>query len=267
MQTQQMLSNSDLVRLAPSIGATMPYKDVSDKYQFLHTLDVVDLLRTEGWYPAKVQEVKSRGDKIGFQKHLIRFRHPNLIKGNEFIETVMINSHDRSIAYQFLMGVYRMVCANGMIVGDTFQKVSVKHIGIKPEEVIEASYRIIETAPMISESMSAMKQITLNDKEKMIYAESANDIVYGRDDANNSLSPIESWKLLVPRREADRNNSLWSTFNIVQENVIKGGLRGRNPITNRRTKTRQIKNIDRDVKLNKALWTLAEKMKELKIAA
>jgi hypothetical protein len=56
----------------------------------------------------------------------------------------------------------------------------------------------------------------------------------------------------------------------VQENVIRGGLsavaRDENGRRLRRVSTRQVKGIDQDVKLNRALWQLAEKMAELKAA-
>jgi len=63
-------------------------------------------------------------------------------------------------------------------------------------------------------------------------------------------------------------------LNVVQENVIKGGLHGiaittdeRGRRQRRNVTTRTVNGIDQDVKLNRALWTLAEKMAELKTAA
>ena len=47
---------------------------------------------------------------------------------------------------------------------------------------------------------------------------------------------------------------------------MKGGIRGYNKEKRRAITTRAVKSIDRNVKLNKALWTLTEKMAELKTA-
>ena len=69
--------------------------------------------------------------------------------------------------------------------------------------------------------------------------------------------------VLMRRRSADTGNDLWTTFNVVQENLIKGGI----PRVTRKgkiAKTRKINGIDGNVRLNKALWTLAEAMKALK---
>ena len=61
----------------------------------------------------------------------------------------------------------------------------------------------------------------------------------------------------------DRAPDLWTTFNRVQENIIKGGVRGRNA-TGKRVTTRAVNGIDQDIKLNRALWVLAEEMRKLK---
>ena len=72
-----------------------------------------------------------------------------------------------------------------------------------------------------------------------------------------------------PRRREDVDRSLWTTFNVIQENVVRGGLQGRKRNAEgriRRAQTRAINGIDQNVTLNRALWTLAEGMQRLKAA-
>ncbi|HFV5221667.1 TPA: DUF945 domain-containing protein, partial [Escherichia coli] len=52
-------------------------------------------------------------------------------------------------------------------------------------------------------------------------------------------------------------NDLWTTCQRIQENLIKGGLSGRNA-KGGRSHTRAVRGIDGDVKLNRALWVMAE---------
>lgn len=47
-----------------------------------------------------------------------------------------------------------------------------------------------------------------------------------------------------------------------QENLLKGGLSGRTA-QGKRTQTRPVNGIDGDVKLNRALWVMAENMLNL----
>jgi hypothetical protein len=52
------------------------------------------------------------------------------------------------------------------------------------------------------------------------------------------------------------------TYQRIQENLIKGGLSGRTT-QGKRAHTRAVKGIDGDVKLNRALWVMAENMLQL----
>ena len=77
--------------------------------------------------------------------------------------------------------------------------------------------------------------------------------------------PVTPEQVNRARRMDDRAPDLWTTFNRVQENVVRGGLRSRNA-NGARQSTRAVTGIDQDVKLNRALWTLAEEMQRLKAA-
>ena len=257
------LSNDQILTMAPSAGAIFPLAAVSDRYSFLPTIEVVDMLRKEGWFPTVAQEVRTRKqERAGFQKHLIRLQHDNLVLGDEATECILINSHDRSCAYQLSIGVYRFVCSNGMMVGETFEKVSVRHMGFNPDDIIDASYEVIENAPLIAENVNSYKGIHLGEGERLAYAASCLPLLY----EDPEEAPIRPARLLYARHSADTGNDLWSTLNVVQENVMKGGLRAYDRRKRRITTTRAVKSIDRSVKLNKALWTLTEKMAELKAA-
>ena len=110
-----------------------------------------------------------------------------------------------------------------------------------------------------------MASIQLNDDEKRVFAEVAHALKFS--DKNNSMK-VAPDALLKPRRYADqKDNDLFTVFNVIQENLIKGGVRGyrlnKYGYTTR-TKTREVKAIDQDVKLNRALWSLTEKMMDLK---
>jgi hypothetical protein len=106
-------------------------------------------------------------------------------------------------------------------------------------------------------------------EEREALAEAAHVLRFG--DAEGEVStPVQPDQLLRPRRFEDRRNDLWSTFNVVQENVIKGGVTAIGQDANgraRRVTSRAINGIDQDVKLNKALWVLAERMAQIKSAA
>jgi len=258
------LTNDQLFKKAPSIFATQPAEDVSEKYQFIPTINFIEKLREEGFVPISARESLTRTESNkGFQKHLIRFRHEStglrkLDVGDEIIEAVLINSHNRSSGFQLHNGVFRCVCSNQMVVNSgTIDRISVKHIGNHIDDVIEGSYEIIERAPAVMESIDDMKQLTLNQDEQYALAESALEIT------ESKARPLQ---LLQQRRYEDTAPNLWNVFNTIQENSVRGGQFTGYSDKGRRQRTRAIKSIDKDIKLNRALWSLAEKMRELKAA-
>jgi hypothetical protein len=109
----------------------------------------------------------------------------------------------------------------------------------------------------------------MHPRERAAFAEAAHTLRFA--DAEGVVdTPIQPAQLLVPRRHDDTGQDLWRTFNVVQENVMRGGLtamRRDHHSRPRRVTTRAVNGIDQDVRLNKALWTLAERMAELKAAA
>ncbi len=73
--------------------------------------------------------------------------------------------------------------------------------------------------------------------------------------------PVTEAQILSARRWQDESSDLWTTYQRIQENLIKGGLPGRTA-KGKRAHTRAVNGIDGDVKLNRALWVMAESLLE-----
>ena len=173
-------------------------------------------------------------------------------------KSFLLNSHDKSSAYQLHCGLFRLVCLNGMVVSDgTFARISIKHSGFNPDSVIEASFDVLEAVPQIMDKVKLFQDRILTDAERLALATGA--ATYRWEDPNKA--PVNPSMLLNPRRYGDGAKDLWTTLNTVQENIIRGGQRDysrRRPDGSRMPKSRAIKGIDEDMKLNKALWQMAE---------
>lgn len=252
---------------APSIFTQDSAERTSDKYQHISTLSVIQGLMNEGFLPTWAGQSNCRlKSKTAFTKHMIRFRHRDVKPSfsSLFPELVLVNSHDGLSSYRLNAGLFRLICSNGLIAGHSYDEIRVRHQGDIVGNVIEGTYKIIENTQQMLESAQQMTAITLDAREKQIFAESAHEIRFEDGETGEAISADKFLKLR--RREEANANDLFTVFNIVQENVLKGGLSGyaRHGYSFRRTRSREVKSIDQNIKLNKALWTLAEKMKELK---
>lgn len=263
------LSLESLQVVTPSIFTTEGAAGTSDKYKHISTIDVVKGLMSEGFMPVKATQNRTRKiDKAPFTKHMLRFRHVDSVPtvGGLFPELVLVNSHDGLSSYRLMAGLYRLICSNGLVAGDTFQEVRVRHQGDVVGNVIEGTYEVMKEATQLLEHAEHMGSIELTHPEKTIFAEVVHQLRFDGDDSLTKQA-IKPEQFLKPRRYLEHGkNDLFTVFNVVQENVIKGGLRGwaRDEKGHaKRVSTWEIKSIDQSNSLNRALWTLAEKMMQL----
>ena len=269
--TQHQTLSIDQLRVkAPSIFTADSSERTSHKYQHISTLKVVEGLMGEGFMPVWATQCRTRIQaKRAYTKHMMRFRHVDAQANHNglYPELVLINSHDGLSSYRLMAGVYRMVCSNGLIAGNTYNETRVRHQGDIVDKVIEGTYEVMKESALLIDSAQTMTDIVLNSDEKRIFAEAAHQLKFDGGE-NNQSQAIEPLKILRPRRYQENDkHDLFTTFNIAQENLIKGGLSGWGRDANnrvRRVTTREVKSIDQSTALNRALWTLAEKIAELK---
>jgi hypothetical protein len=265
------LSLEEIKRKAPSAFAIEPHSSRSARYTYIPTSNVIEGMIRSGFQPFSASQSSSRIEgKRDFTKHMIRFRRAGAVVskvGDVIPEVVLINSHDGTSTYKLLAGLIRLACLNGLMVSDAeLAALTIKHTGDILQNVVEGSARLIEDSAKVLDTVGNWQQLQLTNGEQLALAESARTLRFG-DSEGKVDTPIKADALLVSRRHADNGSDLWSTFNRVQENVIKGGLRARrydNGIRGRRVTTREVTGIDQDVKLNRALWQLAEAMAQLK---
>ncbi len=245
------IDNHQLRALAPSVFAGNAHAKVSDRYSFIPTIDVVNGLRGEGWAPVFAEQQRIRhSDRQGFQKHLIRFaRVDDLARTQaERPELVLINSHDRSSAYNLHAGVFRFVCSNGMILADSvFARISITHLNFEPAKVIEASFEVVREMPAIADLLEGYKARQLTTVERQAFGEAALILKYD----SLEKAPVGAEKILAHRRSEDARPTLWNVLNVVQENMMDGGQRDyrrRRPSNPRRFfgQTRPVKGTGRE---------------------
>lgn len=259
------LSDDQLRRYAPSIFAEAAHGSRSDRYTYIPTSTVLTGLRKEGFEPFMVCQTRVRDEsKREFTKHMLRLRHATQINDAEANEVVLLNSHDGTSSYQMLAGMFRFVCSNGLVFGDTTADVRVRHKGEIVDDVIEGAFEVMAGFEKVRENRDAMRSIELAPAEAAVFARSALMLKYEPDPTKPA--PITETQLLDARRHDDRRPDLWSTFNRIQEHLVVGGLQGRTA-NGRSRATRAVQGIDQNVKLNRALWNLADEMRRLKETA
>lgn len=258
------LDDAALRRLAPSIFAESPMTGVSSRYRFASTASIIETLRGEGWEPVRAEQQPVRLEaRAGFQMHMIRFARrdditafSSRILGDVRPELILRNSHDRSSSFRIDAGLFRLACLNGLVVSDRLiDRVTVPHVRVSLQAFVHAASHISERSPLAAETINRWRAHRLTAAAQTAFATQASALRWPDADFSNIPSAPG---LLRVRRAADSGDDLWSVFNVLQENLIRGGVRYFHPQTGGRGKSRAIRSITENVRLNQELWQLAE---------
>jgi hypothetical protein len=249
--------------LPSTVFAQHAWQGVSGRYSFINTGDVVHALAQEGIRPYMCKTSVARIEsKRGYTKHMLRFRKDGALPlvGGVFPEVVIVNSHDTGSAFGADLGLYRLICKNGMVAqfGNMARYRGI-HVSLSIDAVLEAVHSIMAQFPRVAETVQIMQTKTLGQTQREHFAYAAAMLRWESD-----KMPFNSTMLLSTRREEDQEPTLWNVFNTIQENLLTGQrirTYGPSHYGYRRVtrSTRAVRSIDMDMKLNNGLWEIASK--------
>lgn len=255
------LNASQIKERAKSVFTDKAGPSTSEKFTHIPTHKVIEDMAQLGWGVVDAKEVKARAkNSIGFQKHLVVFRNPDVvINGADgdtvFPQILLTNSNDGKNAFTFKCAIFRMVCENGLVVStQDFADLKIRHMGYTFEELQKQIRVVVDKLPLTVESMNKMKQIQLSEEQIDDFAKKAVATRFNEGELENITIDFDA--LLKPTRPEDEGNGLWEVFNRIQEKILEGDFTYMSGAKIR--KARKIKNFQQDVKINSELWELAE---------
>ena len=162
VDTTTYYNRTDNLDLPESAVQVRPIAGLSPRYTYVGTSQLVDRLRDVGWSVVRSQQSRVRlHDRQGFQKHAVWLRQTQMMAQmpeGYVPELVLVNAHDGTSSYQLHMGVFRVQCRNGLVVGDTdFQAIRFPHRGSSTDRVAEASLRLVDAIPSLIARVGQMK--------------------------------------------------------------------------------------------------------------
>lgn len=242
------------LKMIPQIYNTVPPETASDHYKLVHTLDILNAAKSLGWKPKFASGVGDNPN--GF--HAIKLQHPDYVTGDgDFVQMIVMNSHDRTRRFTLQAGVYRLVCSNGLVIPITeFMNIQQKHIGFDSIQLLDELLQTMEALDQVAPKIREMEEIELDEDDREEFAYNA---LLTRIDEEKA-DTVDLYALLQAKRREDEGTSLWKTFNVVQEKVVTGDFLYE--IVNKKgqlveRKGRAIDGFKTDLELNQNLFTLA----------
>jgi len=246
-----MMTLQELQTENPAIFTTEKSPKLSDRYIVVPTIDVVNKFIDSGW---QVSSAKQVGAGM-YAKHSVRLRNSELPKvGDSLVEAIITNSHDGKTKLQVGAGLFRVVCSNGLVIPQQdLITLNQRHTNISMDEVEQITENFIKSTPIIERSVNRMMEVKMDMDKKIDFATKAVGIRWKNTE---DISTLTLETIVNPLRDGDVESTLWNTFNVVQEKLIRGGFVKGNGSTVRTVKP--ITSLNMDTMIKQKLWELAE---------
>jgi hypothetical protein len=257
ISTEQILAN------APAVLESTYKATLSSKYTHIPTSVLMEDMAKLGWVAVKAQQQNSRDEnKRIHKKHLVTFRNPNVKveskEGDDIYPQILImNSHDGTSSFQFRVGIFRVVCSNGLVIcTEDFGKTTLRHSGYSFEHLQSVVRELTNNIPKTIEMLNVLNKVQLDEHQQQAFVQKAMEIRFGKEIENIGF---DSQELLKSFRKEDDGNTIWKILNRVQERLVNGTFHYSKTSnqTKKYKKARSIKNFKRDVELNERLFKLA----------
>lgn len=228
-----------------ALTAAAPHPRVSSKYAFISSAQFIANMQENGW-ELKNTITKS---KTGLGKHAMRFRNPALtLKNGDFLDIVVLNSHDGTTSFQLSLGIYRLVCSNGLVIGKNIvQPVFIRHVGYAASKVKTAIAELLQQAEKVNQLVEQLQARILTVEE---YLEFCNAALKSRGLEPHKVT-VEQFD--IAKREEDKGLNAWAVLNRIQEYTVNGY-----PIVDleehRRKSVRRLTGAKAQIEVNKQLF-------------
>ncbi len=240
-------------RRAPALFATTAHPKMTDRYSFTNTYDILLHIHNKGFKVTSVQG----GQKV-YNKVMVRMRHSSYDVRDDAPELVIIDSHDGTSRLKMLLGIIRFICMNGMVAGDMLYSRSFIHLApdLMAQVMLELQ-DIDEHIHALKARVDKMKDYKTNVGERIVLADAAIKERFGDDRPVSFIADMRR-RMLDRRRTEDMNDDMYTVMNVIQENVLRGGMSYH--INNAIRRVTPITNVDRNVQINQTLWREAEQL-------
>lgn len=243
----------------PALFATSPDPRMSANYGFTNTYELLKFIEPRGYVVDSVQQT-GRGP---FAKVMVKMHHRESVRLNgDRAQLVLLDSHNGTSAIKLMLGFYRLICSNGMIVGNTLFEHSLRHN--QPDVQAQLMLSVLEADKVMPRITNIVSELQSRDARDTVGFSNFIDRVamarlYNHIEEPSFRHRVNAMRgtLTQRRRIEDRSDDLWTAVNVIQENALRGVSYY---YDGKMVHLREIKAIDAQVKLNREIWNAAQEL-------
>jgi len=233
---------------------------LSQIYKSVDSRSIVEKMEEKGFEFEGVKTTNTRKpEHIGHQKHMMIFKSPFEIDDNNYIRALIVNSYNGLTSIQFNLGVYRIVCRNGLIVGDDLFKMRAVHKGNIIDQVEEATEAMAESSKKVVEFVQLMQDTNYTPEEEEQFILSAIEFRHPKA-LEGPVKPFDYTSQFQAKREQDVDTTVYNLYNRVQEKLIGGDYHFYSANLEAMRKAKSFSGVNTMIKANQFLWSQAQQL-------
>jgi Domain of unknown function (DUF932) len=249
-----------------SFVQTQKHLTKTDRFKVITPDEIRQVMDTFGFDLISLKTGRAKNpDRIDFQTTIARYRSRDQFEVLGCNFDIVFKVPHLYGALKGMLGMFRQVCSNGLIVGRDFDVVRVPHLERPVEELNVLIPMLVAQRTKLVEQVKAMQSTQVTKAQLAQLAETVGQI---RLNGVENITRIESQDLLKPRRSEDLGSDLFTVLNVLQENALRHGIRyqtakaDENGVLNyrnmntRKVSEKSVKSID----LNASIWDAAAKL-------
>lgn len=196
--------------------------NLSQNYKPINSDLVLDVFKAKGWELS--QHIGS-----GLGRHLYTLKNKEYFHTNgDALTITMQNSFDGSTRFALFGGYARLVCKNGLVIGD-FEGIKMKHMGDDIYEKLDNSYdKIVAHLDVMKNNVEKLKNTPMSDETIRKVAKQVLINLFEKDTKTYksevvSIDDRMINKMITPKRSGDMGQDAFTRLNVLQESIVRYG--------------------------------------------
>ena len=264
------MSEADIRSRAPAAFSVTKADHLTDRYQSLQTSSLLPLMADYGYFPVQAAQTRPRrlSDMLKVhasvsehRHHLISFARAEDLQRPDRPEVTLFNSHNGSGAVRLFAGIYRMICSNGIVIGSGTEA-RIYHSKSAMSGFEDMLRQVVRNVPEVLATMERMKGVVVSYEQARQMAENAVALRWKRYDGGDEKGSFYNndtvLGALKAKRIEDMSYDLYTVFNRIQENVMRGNAFVKSVTTSEphgiMRKARPVNSVKAHTDLNAKLW-------------
>lgn len=272
-KTLKTLTTEEIFNAAPAVYAVTRGDNLSDKYLFISTSQLVNVLTQSGWTVVRTCGSRRRGNSKYSALHAVYLARKEYVENtdlqsNEVPLLMVLNAHNGKHAFK--IGPAIMSRKSGAIYhvpNKVYPTPRIIHKTYNTQEVVGVAYTILSDFPKILKKIDLLKNTQLSPESVREFAKSAANIVFKAEDilrTDEYQGDDKVAQQLAGFNGFNQNSSVWDLVESISQNAFEGNVLLKRK-SNKVTKSRKINSVKRHNEITQKILDLTAQYLEEKV--